>query len=133
MYVGDIYAQGEREGWSDEDVEGAVERCFDRRFKELQGFHAAVVEVEEREEQLFGAVRRDEGEGEERRALEEISGDEGEGEQGEVSEGEELGWDADIDDDSSESESEDRLIWPGAHCGFRIREGTGLVDFAEGS
>ena len=115
MYVGDIYAQGEREGWSDEDVEGAVERCFDRRFKELQGFHAAVVEVEER------------------RALEEISGDEGEGEQGEVSEGEELGWDADIDDDSSESESEDRLIWPGAHCGFRIREGTGLVDFAEGS
>ena len=129
IFVGDTYAQGEREGWDEERIEDAVWRCGEQERKELEMFVRCVEEAEERDERRFGRVGRGEGGEEERRALEEVSGDEGLGVDQRME-----GCAVVLDDESSESEEGDYACRDQGDCGFRIR-GTAerAVSLARGS
>ena len=136
IYIGDIYAQGEREGWGTERIEDAVERCYDQKHKELELFYNAIVEAEERDEMRYRRGLRNEGMDEETRASEEVSDDGDEGRECDATRGDELDVAACYGDDSSESESESEdCEGPSASgFGFRIRGSTGrTVSLAEDS
>ena len=84
----EVYAQAEREGWSNRNTEQAIRRCCQQEDKEIQSFLAAVEEAESRNVRLHG-VRRGQYRGD-------SNGEEYEGE----------GDSEDNDDDADESDSE---------------------------
>lgn len=53
----EVYAQAEREGWSNRCIQQAMERCYQQEDKEIQSFLAAVEEAESRNARIHG-VRR---------------------------------------------------------------------------
>ena len=84
----EIYAQAEREGWSNRKIEQVIRRCYQQEDKEIQSFLAAVEEAESRNVRLHG-VRRGQHRGD-------SNGEEYEGEVDSE----------DNDDDADESDSE---------------------------
>ncbi|KAL9071390.1 MAG: hypothetical protein Q9161_004249 [Pseudevernia consocians] len=50
----EIYAQAEREGWSNRKIEQVIRRCYQQEDKEIQSFLAAVEEAESRNVRLHG-------------------------------------------------------------------------------
>lgn len=88
LYMEEVYAQAEREGWSNRNTEQAIRRCCQQEDKEIQSFLAAVEEAESRNVRLHG-VRRGQYRGD-------SNGEEYEGE----------GDSEDNDDDADESDSE---------------------------
>lgn len=61
LYVNEIYAQAEREGWYNSSIEQAIRRCFQEEDKEIQSFLAAVEEAESHNASLHGVSRRQHG------------------------------------------------------------------------
>ncbi|CAF9920420.1 hypothetical protein IMSHALPRED_004887 [Imshaugia aleurites] len=57
LYVHEVYAQAEREGWSNRSLERVIRRCHQQEDKEIQSFLAAVEEAETRNARLH-RIRR---------------------------------------------------------------------------
>lgn len=58
LYVDEVYAQAEREGWSNSRIEQAILRCSQQEDKEIQSFLTAVEEAESRNARLNDMRRR---------------------------------------------------------------------------
>ncbi|CAD6573620.1 MAG: hypothetical protein ASARMPRED_006215 [Alectoria sarmentosa] len=59
LYVDEVYAQAEREGWSNSRIEQAIRRCSQQEDKEIQSFLTAVEEAESRNARLNDMRRQD--------------------------------------------------------------------------
>ena len=57
LYVGELYAQAERGGWSNRSIEQAIRRCYQQEDKEIECFLAAVEEAESHNARLHSAKR----------------------------------------------------------------------------
>ncbi len=57
LYMDEVHAQAEREGWSNREIERAMRRCHQQEDKEIQSFLVAVEEAESRNARLHGARR----------------------------------------------------------------------------
>ena len=58
LYVDEVHAQAEREGWSNSRIEQAILRCSQQEDKEIQSFLTAVEEAESRNARLNDMRRR---------------------------------------------------------------------------